>query len=98
LSRVTGTSSAHAQTIEIVPISLEQFENLQWFASSYDVLEIVDIWSDGREFKLFGIMKFKILLNPFQLPSLMGEGLGVRSVSTVQHKKELLFLQQRTLY
>jgi len=29
---VTGASSAIAQTVEIAPITLGQFENVQWYA------------------------------------------------------------------
>jgi hypothetical protein len=42
-SPVKDTLSVSAQTVEIAPISLRQFDNLRWQASGINVLESSDI-------------------------------------------------------
>jgi hypothetical protein len=45
--------SITAQTVEIAPLSRGQFENLRRYASGVDILEIIDIQNNVREFELF---------------------------------------------
>jgi hypothetical protein len=54
---VTTRKSNNAQTVEIAPISWGQFENLWGYSRKIIVLEIVNMRSDVREFKLQEIIK-----------------------------------------